>query len=57
VHFRKTRGAANGTGSNQAHSIKTFFVETKFSVTAPPMDSADATAREPSPSLIMQMFE
>src|SRR5437667_448928 len=38
------------TGSNQAHSIRTFFVEKEISVSPPPMIPPMPTAREPSPS-------
>ena len=39
-------------GSNQAHSIRTFFVEKDISVSAPPMMPAMPMIREPSPSAI-----
>jgi len=57
ANFRKRAARRMATGSNQAHSIKTFFVENEISVSAPPMIPPMPTAREPSPSLIMQMFE
>ena len=56
-NFRKRAARRMATGSNQAHSIRTFFVEKEISVSAPPMIPPMPTAREPSPSLIMQRFE
>src|SRR5580704_9158254 len=48
--FRKRAALRTAIGSNQAHSMRIFFVEKEISVSAPPMTPPMPTARDPSPS-------